>query len=136
MKFMVLIYNDTAVLDGVPSPEFNATMRDCLAKADEMRHDGRLIESQMLAAASTAKTMRVRNGRMKIVDGPFAETKEVLGGFNLIEARDMDEALEIAAQFPWARTGAIEVRAVRDIDTVREKVGAAPFTESSRPYET
>ena len=71
-----------------------------------------------------AKTVRIRGGRVKAVDGPFAETKEVLGGFNLIEARDVDEAVEIAAQFPWARTGCIEVRPVRDIGAVRQRVGA------------
>jgi hypothetical protein len=62
---------------------------------------------------------------VKAVDGPFAETKEMLGGFNLIEARDMDEAIEIASHFPWAQTGCVEVRPVRDMDAVRLRVGAA-----------
>jgi hypothetical protein len=79
----------------------------------------------MLESPRTAKSVRVRNGRVKAVDGPFAETKEMLGGFNLIEARDMDEAVEIASHFPWARTGCVEVRPVRDIDAVRLRVGGA-----------
>ncbi len=124
MKFLVLIYNDSQMLDAMPAPEFNATMRDCLSKADRMQANGHLIESQMLEDVSTAKSIRVRNGRMVTTDGPFAETKEVLGGFNLIEARAMDEALEIAKQFPWSASGCIEVRPVRDIDGVRRRVGA------------
>jgi hypothetical protein len=124
MKFLVLIYNDNQMLDAIPAPEFNATMRDCLSKADRMKANGHLIESQMLEDVSTAKSIRVRNGRMVTTDGPFAETKEVLGGFNLIEARDMSEALEIAKEFPWAASGCIEVRPVRDIDGVRQRVGA------------
>ena len=91
-----------------------------------LRQNGQLLESQMLEDASTAKSVRIRNGRVKAIDGPFAETKEVLGGFNLIEARDMEEAVEIAAHFPWASTGCIEVRPVRDIGTVRQRVGARP----------
>ena len=69
--------------------------------------------------------MRVREGRTRVVDGPFAETKEYLAGFNLIEAADMDEALRIAQSFPWSQTGCIEVRPVRDMDAVRRRVGAA-----------
>jgi hypothetical protein len=123
MKFMLLIYNDDTLLDTLPDGRADEMMRDCLAHADELRQDRRLIESQMLESAATAKSVRIRNGRVKAVDGPFAEAKEVLGGFNLIEARDMDEAVEIAAQFPWARTGCVEVRPVRDIDAVRRRVG-------------
>jgi len=78
----------------------------------------------MLEDAAKAKSVRIRNGRTKVTDGPFSEAKEVLGGFNLIEARDMDEAVQIAAEFPWARTGCVEVRPVRDIATVRCRVGA------------
>ena len=125
MKFMVLIYNDTEMLDALPTPQFNSTMRDCLSHADELREGGCLVESQMLESPRTAKSVRVRNGRQTIVDGPFAETKEVLGGFNLIEARDMDEAVKIAAEFPWVRTGCVEIRPVRDIETVRQRVSGA-----------
>jgi hypothetical protein len=84
----------------------------------------------MLEDAATAKSVRIRNGRQVIHDGPFAETKEVLGGFNLIEAENIDEAVRMAAAFPWAQTGCIEVRPVRDIETVRRRVtpaaGAVP----------
>jgi hypothetical protein len=123
MKYMVLIYSDDALLDGLEPGAFDSEMRGCLAKADELRERGSLIDSQMLEGAKTAKSLRVRQGRTTVTDGPFTETKEYLAGFNLIEAADMDEALKIAAQFPWAKTGCIEVRPVRDIAMVRERVG-------------
>jgi hypothetical protein len=122
MKFMLLIYNDGALLDALPATEADGMMRDCLSHADELRGEGRLIESQMLQNAEKAKSVRIRNGRLSATDGPFAEVKEVLGGFNLIEADDMDEAVRIAAEFPWARTGCVEVRPVQDIDAVRRRV--------------
>jgi hypothetical protein len=122
VKFMLLIYNDTTLLDSLPEPEFDARMRDCLTHADELRDEGRLLDSQQLEAPSTARTVRIRQGKQTTLDGPFAESKEVLGGFNLIEARDMEEAVKIAAEFPWARTGSVEVRPVRDLGMVRQKV--------------
>ncbi|WP_300619136.1 YciI family protein [Dokdonella sp.] len=125
MKFLVMIYNDESLLAEMPASEFDTTMRGCLEHADELRGQGHLLDSQQLEAPSTAKTLRVRGGRATVIDGPFAETKEILGGFNLIEAADMDEALRIAAEFPWAATGSIEVRPVRDMDAVRRRVGAA-----------
>jgi hypothetical protein len=128
---MLLIYNDSALLDALPAPEFDATMRDCLTHADELRHEGHLLESQMLESPATAKSVRIRKGRMTAVDGPFAEAKEVLGGFNLIEAADMEEAIRIAARFPWARTGCVEVRPVKDIESVRQRVTGAGAAASS-----
>jgi hypothetical protein len=125
MQFMLLIYNDPNLLDALPEGQFDSDMRDCLAHADELRHKGRLLDSQMLEAPAAAKSVRIRKGRLTTVDGPFAEAKEVLGGFNLIEARDIDEAVEIASHFPWARTGCVEVRPVRDIGAVRTRVGVS-----------
>ena len=124
MKYMLLIYDDTAAHDALPQSEADGMMRECLAHADELRREGRLEQSQMLEGPETAKSLRIRNGRTKLIDGPFSETKEVLGGFNLIEAENMDEAVRIAAEFPWARTGCVEIRPVRDIETVRRRVGA------------
>ena len=68
--------------------------------------------------------MRIRHDRVSVVDGPFAETKEYLAGFNLIEAADMDEAVRMAMEFPWSRTGCIELRPIRDFEAVRQRVGA------------
>lgn len=124
MKFMLLIYIDGTLLDELPQSQFDASMRDCLAHADDLRKQGRLLDSQMLEDATTAKSVRIRKERLTMIDGPYAEAKEVLAGFNLIEAADMEEAVRMAQQFPWTRTGCIEVRPVRDIGAVRERVGA------------
>jgi hypothetical protein len=125
MRFMLLIYNDSALMDALHAGEADAMMRECLAHADELKRDGQLIESRMLEGKESARSVRIRKGRLSATDGPFSETKEVLGGFNLIEADDMDEAVRIAAQFPWASTGCVEVRPVRDIDEVRRRVSGA-----------
>jgi len=124
MKYLLLIYNDEALLDALPAGEADAMMRGCFLHADELRDGGSLIESQQLEAPATAKSVRWRNGRVSVIDGPFTETKEMLGGFNLIEADSLEEAVRIASEFPWARTGCVEVRAVRDINEVRRRVGA------------
>jgi hypothetical protein len=124
MKFLVIIYNDVSLLDAMPQQEFDKTMRGCIEHADELKSEGRLIESQQLESPKTAKTIRRRNNRLTITDGPFAETKEILAGFNLIEAEDMEEAVRIASEFPWAETGSIEVRPIRDFEAVRNRVGA------------
>ncbi|HTI62154.1 MAG TPA: YciI family protein [Gemmatimonadaceae bacterium] len=131
MKFMLLIYIDDEMLDSLPKGRFDEMMRDCLEHADGLHTEGRLIESQMLKRVGTAKSLRVRQGKVSVRDGPFAETKEVLGGFNLIEARDYDEAVEIALHFPWAQTGCVEVRPVQDIDEVRVQVGAPARTSEA-----
>jgi hypothetical protein len=125
MQFLLLIYIDDSLLETLPAGEADAMMRGCFEHTDELRDQGNLKQSQQLEAASTAKTVRVRDGKVSIVDGPFAETKEVLGGFNLIEAADMDEAVRIASEFPWITTGSVEIRAVRDLAAVRRRVGAA-----------
>jgi hypothetical protein len=122
---MVLIYIDNTLLEELPEGRFDEMMRGCLAYADDMRAKGKLLDSQMLEDANTAKTMRVRHGQRTTVDGPFAEAKEVLGGFNLVEANSVEDALEMASHFPWASVGSVEVRPVRDIGGVRERVHAA-----------
>jgi hypothetical protein len=124
MQFLALVYIDNELVEALPAGEPDAMMRTCLGHADELKADGKLLGFQQLEDASTAKSVRIRNGRTSVVDGPFAETKEILGGFNLIGADSMDEAVRIAAQFPWARVGCLEVRAVRDVDAVRRRVGA------------
>lgn len=123
MQFLLMIYNDDAILEAQPQADYDAMMRGCIRHADALRADGCLIDSQQLEAPATAKTVRIRNGHTTVVDGPFAETKEYLGGFNLIEADDMDHALRIAAEFPWTQTGCVEVRPVRDFNAVRRAVG-------------
>ena len=124
MQFLLLVYSDPALLDALPDGEFDTWMRGCIQHADELKAEGRLLASQQLEAPATARSVRVRQGRATVLDGPFAETKEVLAGFNLIEADSLDDAVRIAHEFPWTRTGCIEVRPVRDFDAVRQRVGA------------
>jgi hypothetical protein len=126
MKYMLLIYNDPKLLDALPDGEFDSMMRSCLTHADELQRDGVLLESRMLEDPETARTVRRRQGRTIATDGPFSEAKEVLGGFNIIEADSMDEAVRLAAKFPWARSGCVEVRPIVDFDDVRTAVGAPP----------
>ena len=115
----MMIYNDSALIDAMPADQFDRTMSECIAHVDELRREGRLLDTQMLQDARTAKSIRIREGRRSITDGPFTETKELLAGFNLIEADSMEEALRIAQEFPWAATGCIEVREIRDVAAVR-----------------
>src|SRR3546814_7000042 len=92
------------MLEALPAGEPDAMMRTCLRHADELQAEGKLVGFQQLEDAHTEKSVRIRSGRPSVVDGPFAKTKEILGGFNLIEADDMDEAVSIASEFPWARS--------------------------------
>ena len=124
VKFMLMIYNDKTLLDALPAGEFDARMRHCLSHADDLREQGKLLDAQMLAAPAAAKSVRIRNGRQTTVDGPFAETKEMIAGFNVVEASSMDEAVRMAAEWPWAQTGCVEVRPIIDFDDVRAEVGA------------
>jgi hypothetical protein len=132
VKFLLMIYNDKTLLDALPSGEFDSRMRYCLAHADELRDKGKLLDAQMLATPSAAKSVRIRNGRQLTTDGPFAETKEMIAGFNVIEADSMDEAVRMAAEWPWAQTGCVEVRPILDFDDVRMQVGA-PSARRSAP---
>ena len=112
-QYLLLIYIEPALPQALPTEEFNALMRDCLAHADKLQAEGTLLAAQKLQPVDTAQTLRVRDGHSRVLDGPFAETRELLAGFNLIVARDRDDAMRIARDFPWARFGSIEVRAGR-----------------------
>jgi hypothetical protein len=124
MQYLTLIHIDPDLLAELPDAEYDRLMRGCFEKADALQKDGCLHGSQQLEDPATARTLRVREGVSRLTDGPFAETREFLAGFNLIEADSMDQAMVIAEQFPWARFGSIEVRPVRDMQAVRSHVGA------------
>ncbi len=124
MQYLLLVYTDQALIDALPAEEYDALMRGCLQHADELQRAGTLIQSQQLQAPGSGRSLRVRAGQSSITDGPFAETKEILAGFNLIEAADLDEAVRVAHEFPWARFGCIEVRPVHDMALERARVGA------------
>ncbi|HWS78610.1 MAG TPA: YciI family protein [Thermomonas sp.] len=125
MQFLTLIHIDPALLAELPADEYDRLMRGCFEKADALQDGGCLLGSQQLEDPGSARTLRVRDGLARVTDGPFAETREFLAGFNLIEAADIDDAMRIAREFPWSRFGSIEVRPVRDMQRVRERVGAA-----------
>jgi hypothetical protein len=109
MKYLCLVYLDETHWSACPD-------RDCFEFASELAGSGRLLAAEPLHPAHTATTVRVRNGKAAFYDGPFAETKELLAGFYLIEATDLNEALAIAARIPPAKYGSIEVRPVRMLD--------------------
>jgi hypothetical protein len=109
MKYLCLVYLEQQKLHAVADAE-------CFSCGEQLRGNGSLIAAEALQPVETATTVRVRNGRMAITDGPFAETKEQLAGFYLVEARDLNDAIQIAAKIPPAREGSVEVRPVRELD--------------------
>jgi hypothetical protein len=109
MKYLCLVYLEPGKMRAVPDSE-------CRQCGNGLRERGVLVAAEALQPVETATTVRVRNGRVSITDGPFAETKEQLAGFYLIEARDLNEAIQAASKIPPAREGSIEVRPVRELD--------------------
>ena len=132
MQYLTLIHIDPGLLAELPDAEYDRLMRGCFEKADALQQDGCLHGSQQLENPDSARTLRVRDGISRVTDGPFAETREFLAGFNLIEADSMDAAMAIAREFPWARFGSIEVRPVRDMRAVRAHVGAKQAAGGNR----
>jgi hypothetical protein len=123
MKYLCLVYDDERNLDAMSNGEFEGLVAQCLAVDEELRKSGQVIASEALQPVQTATTVRVRNGKVSTVDGPFAETKEQLGGFFLIDAQDLDEAIQVAAKIPSARLGSIEVRPIWDLRQQEPRVG-------------
>jgi hypothetical protein len=115
MKYLCLIYYDERELDALSPPEFDALVRESLAYDETMRAGGHYVTSNALQKTTTAKSLRTGSGRVSVTDGPFAETKEQLGGFILIEAKDLDDAIRVASKIPPARLGGVEVRPVMDL---------------------
>ena len=115
MKFLFMIFHDENILDSMPEGEMQTLVDSALDYDEEIRQSGHYIVSNALQRARTARTIRVRGGKATVTDGPFVETKEQLGGFFLIEAKDIDEACEVASRFPPARLGTIEVRPVQEL---------------------
>ena len=123
MKFMFVIYHDENVLDAMPEKERQALVDSAIEYAEEIRRSGHYLASDALQRTQTARTVRIRAGKASTTAGPFAETKEQLGGFFVIEAKDMDEACAVAARFPPARVGVIEIRPVQELKHSRDGRG-------------
>lgn len=112
MRYLCLVYYDEAKLDALSPSEYDALMREALANTEELREKGHYVSGNKLQPARTASTVRIRSGKLSVTDGPFAETKEQLGGYLMIEAADLNEAIRIASRLPPARLGSIEIRAL------------------------
>jgi hypothetical protein len=112
MQYMLLIYDQEDRWAGIPETERNAVFAEYMAYTEELRDKGALVSADQLRPTTTATTVRVRDGEQVVTDGPFAETKEALGGYYLIEVESLDEAIEWAAKIPSARYGEVEVRPV------------------------
>lgn len=114
MRYLCLIYDEEAKLGSMPKSEADAFMGEYFAFTEDVKARGQYVSGEALQPVSTATTVRVRNGSVVTTDGPFAETTEQLGGFYLIEARDLNEAIQVAARIPSARIGSVEVRPIVD----------------------
>ena len=115
LKYLCLIYHDEKKLDSMTPSEYDALITESLAYDDEIRQSGHYVTSNALVFVASATSIRVRGDKIAITDGPFVETKEQLGGYILIEARDLNEAIRVASRIPPARIGGIEVRPVPEM---------------------
>lgn len=115
MKYLCLIYLDEKRMEAMPAAEMDVLNAKHLDLNDDLRKSGHFIEAEALQPAATTACLRLRDGKVSITDGPFAETKELVAGFYLIEARDRDEAIRIASRFPSAPLGRVEVHPTRQL---------------------
>ena len=115
MKYLCMVLVDEKKLHALSESELQTLDDESLAYDDTLRKKGHLLAAQALESVSTATVVRVRNGKVSVTDGPFAETNEHIGGFLLIEAQDLNEAIQLAANVPVIRLGAIEVRPIKEL---------------------
>jgi hypothetical protein len=125
MKYLCLIYENEKNWETMAPADSEAIMNEYFAFTDGIRRSGQYVAGEALQPTSTATTVKVRSGKVSTTDGPFAETKEQLGGFYMIEAKDLNEAIQVAAKIPSARLGAIEIRPVVDFSQEAAKREAA-----------
>jgi len=124
MRYICLVYHTESALHGLSSAEAAKLDADSLAYDRKLEAEGRLVVAEALQSVRTAKTVRKRAGKVLVSDGPFAETKEQLLGFVMIDARDMEQATAIAAEIPLASMGMVEVRAIHDIPVPNQEATA------------
>ena len=115
MKYLCLVYVEEKVLHALPKNERQSLSDESMAFCADLEHKGQLIAASPLHPIESATTVRVRNGKTSTTDGPFAETKEQLGGFIAIDVRDLNDAIRVAAHFPAARIGSVEVRPMKEL---------------------
>jgi len=114
MRYLCLIYSEESQWERMPKPDFDAMMGEYIAFTKDIKKSGHYIGGDELQPTQTATTVRVRNGKVSTTDGPFAETKEQLGGYYLINAKDLNDAIQVAARIPSVRVGSIEVRPIQE----------------------
>jgi hypothetical protein len=114
MRYLCLIYENEKAFETLPPAETEAIMGEYFQFTDDIRKNGKYVAAEALQPTASATTVRVRNGKVSTTDGPFMETKEQLGGFYLIEATDLNDAIQVASRIPSARHGSIEIRPVMD----------------------
>jgi hypothetical protein len=124
MKYLCLIYSDEKNWETIQPAEHEKITHEYFDLSADLARSGKLVAGEALQPTATATTVRVRNGKVSTTDGPFAETKEQLGGFYLIEAKDLNDAIQVAARIPSARLGSVEVRPIQD------------FSKQAEEYET
>ena len=136
MRFLCLVYHEEEKLAALSQRQMDSLVGECIGWVEELEKGGHHILSAGLQSVGSAATVRVRNGKLSTTDGPFAETKEFLGGFTLINAKNFDEALQLAAKFPAAGIGSMEVRPLLEpgeavADPLDQKIQAAMLQNAS-----
>lgn len=116
MRYMLLCYDDEQAWNQAGEAALKAAMREAVGLCHELKAKGQYLLASPLHPVSTATSVRIREGRRLVTDGPFAETREQLGGFYLIEAKDLDEAISIAGRHPGVRLGTVEIRPVLELE--------------------
>ena len=120
MRYMLLVHHDQETFNQRSESERNELMRESVALANNLHRDGKYLGAAPLHPASETMCVQVREGRRIVTDGPFAETREQIGGYFLVNAADLDEAIEIASRIPGARIGTVEVRPVTEVEGLPE----------------
>lgn len=115
MKYLALVYYDESIINELSQKEWDSLNNECINCVEDLSRSGHFLNGAPLRTTDTATTLRVRDGKPLITDGPFAETKEQLAGFYMLEARDINEALRLAEKIPPARYGSVELRPVREL---------------------
>lgn len=115
MKYLCLVYVEEHALNALPKDERRALSDESMAYCDKLEKAGQLLAASPLHPVNTATTVRVRDGKASVTDGPFAETKEQLGGFLMVDVKDLNDAIRVASNFPAARIGCVEVRPMKDL---------------------
>ncbi|KXK06876.1 MAG: hypothetical protein NBKEAIPA_02545 [Nitrospirae bacterium] len=114
MKYLCLVYLEEKILHAMPQADRASLSDESMAYCEALQKQGELLSASPLHPVETATTVRVRGGKVATTDGPFAETKEQLGGYLLIDVRDLNDAIRVASKFPAARYGSVEVRPIKE----------------------